>query len=253
MPQYVVCSRRRYACLLVLLPTIACTFIVSVLLCQHLVQHPLQCLHIESTRLIHDASFLVPPDDASNLVRVYVQDLPPALFNLTDWDAEPFYTKHLAAPLGGPVNGTDLSLLNTSQNALGVCGILMSHILFVAVGLLVCTVPCMCGTQMCIITLVILNLCIVTHVYYCFHYLFLPQRHIFGPSCSLPPCVWIWNPKQTSPLFPAPLHCINMHSTEVQTGARKHAQTCVHAYQQVQLQHLRHHVHSTWGRHNIYR
>lgn len=80
---------------------------------------------MESTRLLksepsfQQSSFQAAFDDPSNLVRIYVQHLPPSLFGLTDWDAEPFYAQHLAMPLGAPVNGTDLTLLNTSQNALG--------------------------------------------------------------------------------------------------------------------------------------
>lgn len=107
-------SRHHYACLgLVLLPATALTFVISTLLCQHL-HHSVSSVHIQ-----HHATPRVRTTP-SNLVRIYVLPLPPRLFGLTSADAEPFFEQHFAAPLGLPVNGTDLSLLNTSQSATGM-------------------------------------------------------------------------------------------------------------------------------------
>lgn len=110
-------SRQHYACVgLVLLPATALTFIISTLLCQHL-QHSLSCVRIEQR---------APPQlrptqvDTSRLVHIYVQPLPPSLFGLTPGEAELFFAQHFSAPLGPPVNGTDLSLRNTSQSATGM-------------------------------------------------------------------------------------------------------------------------------------
>lgn len=109
-------SRQHYACLgLVLLPATALTFVISTLLCQHL-QHSLSCVRLEHTPRPHT---ITTHADSARLVRIYVQPLPPSLFGLTPGDTEQFFAQHFSAPLGPPVNGTDLSLRNTSQSATG--------------------------------------------------------------------------------------------------------------------------------------